>query len=121
MDRASPVPLYFQVATRLQQLIEEGEIPLGTRLENEIDLADQVRVSRPTMRRAIQYLVERGMLVRKRGVGTQVVHPSGGATTARAPRRAAADHDPYGLGRPGAGGGARLARVWRRLRRCHDD
>ena len=27
------------------------------------------------MRRAIQYLVERGMLVRKRGVGTQVVHP----------------------------------------------
>ena len=27
------------------------------------------------MRRAIQYLVERGMLVRKRGVGTQIVHP----------------------------------------------
>ena len=26
------------------------------------------------MRRAIQYLVERGLLVRKRGVGTQVVH-----------------------------------------------
>ena len=27
------------------------------------------------MRRAMQYLVERGMVVRKRGVGTQVVHP----------------------------------------------
>jgi DNA-binding GntR family transcriptional regulator len=27
------------------------------------------------MRRAIHYLVERGMLLRKRGVGTQVVHP----------------------------------------------
>jgi DNA-binding GntR family transcriptional regulator len=27
------------------------------------------------MRRAISYLVERGMLIRKRGVGTQVVHP----------------------------------------------
>ena len=75
LDRTSPVPLYFQVATRLQQLIEEGQIPVGARLENEIDLADQLGVSRPTMRRAIQYLVERGMLVRKRGVGTQVMHP----------------------------------------------
>src|SRR5947209_8547527 len=75
VDRTSPIPLYFQVATRLQQLIESGEIPVGTRLENEVDLADQLRVSRPTMRRAIQYLVERGMLVRKRGIGTQVVHP----------------------------------------------
>jgi DNA-binding GntR family transcriptional regulator len=75
VDRTSPVPLYFQVATRMQQLIEGGEIPVGARLENEIDLADQLGVSRPTMRRAIQYLVERGMLVRKRGVGTQVVHP----------------------------------------------
>ena len=75
VDRTSPVPLYFQVATRLQQLIEEGRIPVGERLENEVDLADQLGVSRPTMRRAIQYLVERGMLVRKRGVGTQVVHP----------------------------------------------
>lgn len=75
LDRTSPVPLYFQVATRLQQQIEEGEIPVGGRLENEVDLADRLGVSRPTMRRAISYLVERGMLIRKRGVGTQVVHP----------------------------------------------
>jgi DNA-binding GntR family transcriptional regulator len=75
LDRTSPVPLYFQVATRLQQLIESGELPVGGRLENEIELADRLGVSRPTMRRAIQYLVERGMLVRKRGVGTQIVHP----------------------------------------------
>jgi DNA-binding GntR family transcriptional regulator len=75
LDRTSPIPLYFQVATKLQELIENGELPVGTRLENEVDLADQLRVSRPTLRRAIQYLVERGMLVRKRGVGTQVVHP----------------------------------------------
>ena len=75
LDRTSPVPLYFQVATRLQQLIEDGEMPVGGRLENEVDLASRLGVSRPTMRRAIQYLVERGMLVRKRGVGTQIVHP----------------------------------------------
>ena len=50
-------------------------MPVGGRLENEMELADRLGVSRPTMRRAIQYLVERGMLVRKRGVGTQIVHP----------------------------------------------
>ncbi len=75
LDRTSPVPLYFQVATRLQQLIEDGALPVGSRLENEVELAERLGVSRPTTRRAIQYLVERGMLVRKRGVGTQVVHP----------------------------------------------
>jgi DNA-binding GntR family transcriptional regulator len=69
------VPLYFQVATRMQQLIEDGEMPVGSRLENEVELAERLGVSRPTMRRAIAYLVERGMLVRKRGVGTQIVHP----------------------------------------------
>ena len=75
VDRTSPVPLYFQVATRLQELIEKGEIGVGARIENEVDLAERLGVSRPTTRRAIQYLVERGMLIRKRGVGTQVVHP----------------------------------------------
>jgi DNA-binding GntR family transcriptional regulator len=75
VDRSSPIPLYYQVATRLEAMIESGELPVGSRLENELDLADQLRVSRPTMRRAISYLVERGLLVRKRGVGTQVVQP----------------------------------------------
>lgn len=75
LDRSSPVPLYFQVAQHLEQLIESGEYPPGTRLDNEIVLAEQWGLSRPTMRRAIEYLVDRGLLVRKRGVGTQVVQP----------------------------------------------
>src|SRR5262245_11295905 len=84
LDRTSPVPLYFQVAQQLEHAIEAGELPPGTRpghelppgtrLDNEIQLADDYGLSRPTMRRAIQYLVERGLLVRRRGVGTQVVH-----------------------------------------------
>ena len=74
VDRNSPVPLYFQVAQRLEEMIESGELATGTRLENEIDLADRLGLSRPTMRKAIEYLVDRGLLVRKRGVGTQVVH-----------------------------------------------
>ncbi len=75
VDRNSPVPLYFQVAQHLEHMIESGELATGTRLENEIGLADRLGLSRPTMRRAIEYLVDRGLLVRKRGVGTQVLHP----------------------------------------------
>ena len=74
IDRSSPVPLYFQVAQRLEHMIESGELPAGMRLDNEIDLADQLGLSRPTMRRAIAYLVDRGLVVRKRGLGTQVAH-----------------------------------------------
>ena len=75
LDRTSPVPLYFQVAARLERLIEDGQLPHGGRLENELELAERIGASRPTVRRAIQYLVERGVLVRKRGIGTQIVHP----------------------------------------------
>lgn len=75
VDRSSPVPLYYQVAQVLEQAIESGALPAGSRLDNEIALAEQLGLSRPTMRRAIEYLVDRGLLVRKRGVGTQVVKP----------------------------------------------
>ncbi|GAA1996705.1 GntR family transcriptional regulator [Nakamurella flavida] len=74
LDRSSPVPLYFQVAQQIEQAIASGALVPGDRLDNEISLADQFGLSRPTMRRAIQQLVAKGLLVRKRGVGTQVVH-----------------------------------------------
>ncbi len=73
IDRGSPVPLYFQFAQQLQELIETGVLPPGTRLSNEIAMADQFGLSRPTMRQAMQHLVDKGLLARKRGVGTQVV------------------------------------------------
>jgi GntR family transcriptional regulator len=75
VDRYSPVPMYYQVAQQLEQAIESGELPPGSQLDGELALAHQLGVSRPTLRRAIEYLVERGYLVRRRAVGTQVVHP----------------------------------------------
>ena len=74
LDRSSPVPLYFQVSQQIERAISSGQLGPGARLDNEISLADQFGLSRPTMRRAIQELVDKGLLVRKRGVGTQVVH-----------------------------------------------
>ena len=74
LDRSSPVPLYFQVSRQIEAAIEAGKLAPGDRLENEISLADRWGLSRPTMRRAIQELVDKGLLVRRRGIGTQVVH-----------------------------------------------
>ena len=73
IDRSSPVPLYFQLAQHLELAIDSGQIAQGSRLDNEIQFAEQLGLSRPTVRRAIQYLVDKGLVVRKRGVGTTVV------------------------------------------------
>ncbi len=73
LDRSSPVPLYFQVAEQLERAITEGALVAGDRISNEVDLAQALGLSRPTLRQAIQMLVDKGMVVRKRGVGTQVV------------------------------------------------
>ncbi|GAB6897650.1 GntR family transcriptional regulator [Kineosporia succinea] len=74
LDRSSPVPLYFQIAEQYEQAIVDGRLRPGDRLETEVALARQLGLSRPTVRQAIQLLVDKGLLVRKRGVGTQVVH-----------------------------------------------
>ncbi|MGX1134709.1 GntR family transcriptional regulator [Streptomyces glaucescens] len=74
LDRTSPVPLYYQLARQLEEAIEHGALAPGNLLGNEVDLSARLGVSRPTVRQAIQTLVDKGLLVRRRGVGTQVVH-----------------------------------------------
>jgi GntR family transcriptional regulator len=73
LDRNSPVPLYHQLAQAIEQAISSGLLSPGDRLENELSLTSRLGLSRPTARQAIQELVKKGLLVRKRGVGTQVV------------------------------------------------
>ncbi len=73
VDRSGPIPLYYQVATRIEEAIRSGKLPVGSRLENEVALSDRLGLSRPTIRRAIQEVVDKGLLVRRRGIGTQVV------------------------------------------------
>lgn len=73
LDRTGPVPLYYQVSTAIEQAIRSGEIPAGARIENEIAIGQRAGLSRPTIRRAMEELVDKGLLVRRRGIGTQVV------------------------------------------------
>ncbi len=78
IDRSSPVPLYHQLAEQLTAAIESGRLQPGDPFENELALTERLELSRPTVRRAIAELVNRGLLVRRRGIGTtvasQVIH-----------------------------------------------
>ncbi|MFW0784128.1 GntR family transcriptional regulator [Gordonia sp. CPCC 206044] len=73
LDRSTPIPLYHQLAQAIEAAIVRGDLTPGDRLENELDMAGRLKLSRPTIRQAIQELVDKGVVVRKRGVGTQVV------------------------------------------------
>ena len=68
LDRSSPVPLYFQISEPIAQLINSGALPADTRLEDELSMAARLHVSRPTARQALQRLVDRGLLTRRRHV-----------------------------------------------------
>ncbi|WP_152352189.1 GntR family transcriptional regulator [Brachybacterium subflavum] len=73
IERGSSTPLYLQLAASIEGAIREGTLVPGSRIENELQLASRLGLSRPTVRQGIQELVDKGLLVRKRGVGTQVV------------------------------------------------
>jgi DNA-binding GntR family transcriptional regulator len=72
IDRASPVPLYFQLAQHFENAIRSGTLRAGARLDNEVELAERLGLSRPTVRAAFGYLANKGMVTRKRGAGTIV-------------------------------------------------
>ncbi|MFT0762325.1 GntR family transcriptional regulator [Scrofimicrobium sp. R131] len=72
LDRSSSTPLHAQISEPLERLILAGTIPMNTLIEDEVSMAKRLNVSRPTTRRALQDLVNRGLLTRRRGIGTRV-------------------------------------------------
>jgi GntR family transcriptional regulator len=72
IDSESKAPLHNQVEKMLRTLIEEPAYRDGDFLPKEVDLANSLGVARNTVRHAISKLVNEGLLVRKKGVGTKV-------------------------------------------------
>jgi DNA-binding GntR family transcriptional regulator len=60
------------VADRIRSAIENGDYPPGSQLPPEPDLAEQQRVSRPTLRESLRLLESEGLVVRRPRVGTVV-------------------------------------------------
>ena len=64
--------LYQQVAATLERAIAQGRYQPGQRLASERDLAEELGVSRPTVRRAVIALEMRGLLESRQGSGVYV-------------------------------------------------
>lgn len=71
-----PTPLYHQMFSLLRDRILNGEIPLKARIPTEFDLAEAFGVSRITAKRALDELAAEGLVERRRGKGTHVIHRS---------------------------------------------
>jgi GntR family transcriptional regulator len=65
-------PIYMKLATRLRNEIVAGKIDAGDALPSERDLCDIMGASRVTIRKAIELLIEEGLLSRRQGSGTYV-------------------------------------------------
>jgi GntR family transcriptional regulator len=72
LARSSPEPLYRQLIANLEAAIRSGRLSAGDKLESEADLMARFKVSRITVRQAIDALVRQNLVVRKQGKGTFV-------------------------------------------------
>lgn len=84
-----PATTFEETVERLGTAIRLGLLPPGSRLPSERDLADQLRISRSTLRQALTTLVQSGHLVSSRG-------RTGGTFVAERPPLAEAEPKPLG-------------------------
>lgn len=71
-----PTPLYHQIFLVLRDRIVAGELAHGAQLPTEHELAESFEVSRITAKRALDELAAEGLVSRRRGRGTHVIHRS---------------------------------------------
>lgn len=73
IDPYDAVPKYHQLARILRKKIEEGEWEPNSAIPSERQLEEQYRISRPTVRQAVELLIRQGFLYREHGRGTFVM------------------------------------------------
>lgn len=66
-------PMYKQVQEIILNNIETGIWPVHSKIPDEISLAEQLHVSRGTLRKALKEIIQKGLLKQIRGKGTFVV------------------------------------------------
>jgi GntR family transcriptional repressor for pyruvate dehydrogenase complex len=70
-----PRRLYQEIALQVRANIQKGALPVGARLPSERELAEQLQVSRPTVREALIALEVEGVLEVRPGAGVFVCAP----------------------------------------------
>lgn len=72
LEVASDVPLWQQLETIIHERIR-SRCPVGTLLPGEIELVERFGVSRATVRKAYDSLINKGVIERRRALGTRVI------------------------------------------------
>ena len=72
IDKNIGIPLYEQILEIIYNDIQNGVFSYGEIIPKELDLCETYNVSRPTIRKALNILVENGNLIRIKGKGTYV-------------------------------------------------
>ena len=70
INKNSPLPLYYQLKESILTAIKNKEFEVGDRLPSERELAEYHNISRMTVKKAVDILVDNGYLIRKQGSGT---------------------------------------------------
>lgn len=71
-DVSDNSPLYMQIARKLSDDVRNGRYQVDQALPSERTLSELLNVSRVTARKAIDQLVDQGLVVRRRGSGNYI-------------------------------------------------
>jgi len=72
INKNSPLPLYYQLKESILTAIKNEEFIVNEKLPSERELAEYHNISRMTVKKAVDILVDNGYLIRKQGSGTFV-------------------------------------------------
>lgn len=73
-ELSNALPIYVQLVTMFRGFIENDEWVVGQKLPALEDLAEEFGVARATVRQAIGFLEQEGLIERHRGRGTHVIN-----------------------------------------------
>ncbi len=75
ISRSSYKPIYLQICDLIREKINSGKLSPGSRVWSENDIVEQFQVSRNTAQKAIEILVNEGIVSRVQGKGSFVAQP----------------------------------------------
>ena len=75
IDKASPVPYYYQLRQLLERAVTSGALAVGDQIPTEAALCEWYGVSRTVVRQTLSDLERQGLVTRIKGKGTFVATP----------------------------------------------
>ncbi|MCX7711302.1 MAG: GntR family transcriptional regulator [Clostridia bacterium] len=75
ISEENSTPLYIQLLSLIKQLIYTGALKPGDLVPPETQICKVFKLSRTTVRQALDQLVEEGLIIRRRGKGSFIANP----------------------------------------------